>query len=115
MSSGVDVLFNNIAKLPAALRKRAQNVSEAAARQCEALAKINAPVDLGALRAEIHVERVGADAYDVVSSMDYSLPQELGTWKMTAHPYMTPAAEAVRPRFLSDMRSIAEEVAAGGS
>ena len=36
--------------------------------------------------------------------VDYGIYQEFGTTKMAAHPFMTPAAEAVRQPFLDGLK-----------
>lgn len=97
---------------------------EKAAYDIEAHAKAMAPVDTGFLRAAIQAEssqgkavgnrlqRAGASTdfinfavggagglrWEVTSYASYSAYLEFGTRKMAAQPYMTPAAELVRPQ-----------------
>ncbi len=61
----------------------------------EALAKTLAPVDTGALKNSIHTLRVGKRLWRVEDGVEYGIYQELGTYKMAAHPFMSPAAERV--------------------
>lgn len=78
----------------AALR---QAVAESAETLASA-AQERAPVDTGTLRASIHVEKVEASGLSVAAEVstggeanEYALYQEVGTSKMAAQPYMTPA------------------------
>lgn len=68
------------------------------------LARANAPVDTGNLRAGIHgstdvshIRVVG----EVVSSAEYSVYVENGTSRMAPQPFMRPAQEAVTPGWLA--------------
>lgn len=72
---------------------------EKAAFDIEAHAKALAPVDTGFLRAAIAAEPTGNPLrWRVWSFASYSVYQEYGTRSMAAQPYMTPAAELVRPQ-----------------
>jgi HK97 gp10 family phage protein len=63
--------------------------------QVEGLAKTLAPVDTSALRNSIHFEKISEGLYWVEDGVEYGIYQELGTYKMRAHPFMIPAAEHV--------------------
>jgi len=56
-------------------------------------AKQKAPVDTGNLRGLIAKERPSPAEVDVVSPAEYSIYQEMGTYKMAAHPFMRPALD----------------------
>ena len=56
-------------------------------------AKQKAPYDTGNLRGLIAKERPSPAEVDVVSPAEYSIYQEMGTYKMAAHPYMRPALD----------------------
>ncbi len=99
----------------------------------EAHAKQNAPVRTGFLRAAIQAEPfeaagigselqasgasneqitastsgISSHHWVVVSWAEYSAYQELGTYKMSAQPYMIPAAESVGPTANQAFRQIA--------
>lgn len=78
--------------LSAAIRKAAFDV--------EGRAKVNAPVDTGALRNSIQAKaEAGALEAEVVTGIEYAIHQEFGTGRMAAQPFMIPAADAVRPDF----------------
>lgn len=72
----------------------------------EAAAKSNAPVDTGALQNSITGEMTGALSGQVRATAEYAAYVELGTRKMSPQPYMTPAAESVRPAFEAAMGQI---------
>lgn len=61
-------------------------------------AQEGAPVDTGALRESLRMESEGHDAAPTVvaigSDLDYSVYQEMGTYKMKAQPYLRPAIAA---------------------
>lgn len=81
---------------------------EKAALDIEAHAKANAPVDTGFLRSAIKAEPTGNPLRWLITSYAfYSVFQEYGTSRMAAQPYMTPAAELVRPQL---QRAIAMSV-----
>lgn len=91
----------------------------------EALAKVKAPVDTGALMNSIYTRTKDADPLPSVGKITVPLPpprpgevnvgpsvhygiwQELGTGRMAAQPYLLPAVEEVAnglQRFYGDMR-----------
>lgn len=87
---------------PAAIVARGVEVLEAAMRQsAETLAssaQSKAPVRTGTLRASIHVDGVQTEGNGVTATVktggeasEYAVFQELGTSKMAAQPFMTPA------------------------
>lgn len=62
-------------------------------------AQSRVPVDTGALRDSIHVDKVGDGSYAVIagsSKVFYGHLVEHGTVKTPAHPFLIPAAEAER-------------------
>ena len=74
--------------------------------QVEGEAKDKAPVDLGALKGSIKVEKKGKNKYWVQDGMDYGIYQELGFhhWKsgqFIQNAFMVPAVEKVR-KYLAD-------------
>lgn len=89
---------------------RTEDNNRAIAFRVEAGAKNKAPVDTGALKSSIYTrcggqssgqpgdtplpEPKGHDAH-VGPSMNYALPVELGTRRMSARPYLIPALREV--------------------
>ena len=64
----------------------------------EGYAKSFAPYDTGALYDSLHQEYPGGNVLcRVAPKVDYAIYQELGTYKMAAHPFLTPAIESMTP------------------
>jgi hypothetical protein len=53
-------------------------------------------IDTGALRASMRVERRGRLHYELMDGVTYGVLLELGTSRMAARPFMTPAIETWR-------------------
>jgi len=72
---------------------------EAIARQVEALAKSTIVakdiIDTGALLGSIAVTKQGTNSRWVHDGVEYGVYHELGTHRIGARPFMTPAVEAV--------------------
>lgn len=65
----------------------------AIAHQVEGYAKDNAPVDTGALKNSLNTSKEGEAKYYVQDGVEYGLFVELGTYKMSAQPFLIPAME----------------------
>ena len=102
---------NRIPGMAEKLQQQARQLVSEAAFACEALAKSLAPVDTGLLRNSIQAEPETPDSWVVAPHTDYAVNVELGTSRQAAQPYLTPAAEHVRPQFLGQMQLLADEVA----
>lgn len=76
------------AKIEAALEKGLEECGI----QAESYAKALAPVDTGRLRNSISHAVDGDTAY-IGTNVEYASYQELGTSKMSAHPFLKPAAQ----------------------
>jgi HK97 gp10 family phage protein len=102
MASGVRVQLDTrpLQALRAELRPRAEAIVQATARQIEAMAKVQAPVDTGALRSSILARQVAAFHWEVIVGVEYGGFVEFGTSRMAARPYLTPAVNAVRQAFI---------------
>lgn len=99
---------------PAAISAQAQVRAAAAVTKAlhdiEGQAKQLVRVDTGNLKNSISTERDGELAGTVgPRDVDYAMPQEYGTYKMSAKPYMRPSAEIVGPQFLAAMEQIVDE------
>jgi len=99
-------LRNNLGVISEAVRARASEAVRKAALDIEAHAKVNAPVDTGALRNSITTEEVDDLNQIVGTNVEYSIYQEFGTVKMPAHPFLIPAAETVKPEFEKALREL---------
>jgi hypothetical protein len=60
-----------------------------------------APVDTGALMNSLQTENPGRNSWNVHDGVEYGIFQELGTYKMAAHPFMIPSAWAAGNRLNS--------------
>ena len=105
LHGGVRTIFNRIpemmVRLPVESAVRVNQTADAVASG----ARASAPVDTGALRSSISVSGTGTTA-QVTTGVDYAIFQEYGTHKMPAHPFMTPAAEAQRGRWLAAFQNL---------
>lgn len=90
---------SRIPMVRARVRSAVAGAVEKAMLDVEAAAKTSAPVDTGALRNSIQGERTGEFSGIVAPNVDYAIYVELGTRHMSAQPFLTPAADEVRPAF----------------
>lgn len=102
----VTIRFNHFAKIAAQLPDEADAIVQEHALRVEAGAKIDVPVDTGTLKNSIQTEPERKASWVVYTNQDYAIFQEYGTVKMGARPYMTPAAERVRPLFVRAMQQL---------
>ena len=97
--SGIKLDTRELDRLTREMQPRAQRIIKATAFAVEGKAKQLAPVDTGALRNSLQSEPDGPYTWTVHDGVEYGVYQELGTYKMRAHPFMTPAVEWARPQF----------------
>lgn len=91
-------------KLPGLAARAKAGVGAAVAKavaDVEAQAKVRAPVDTGALRNSIQGSMTGDTEGQVATGVNYAGYVEYGTRHAAAQPYLTPAAEAVKPSFIA--------------
>lgn len=85
--------------------QRAQQLIDKSAFDIERGAKERAPVLTGFLKNSIAVET--GKLKDIVRvGAEYGIYQELGTRKMRAHPFLVPALEQVKPKFLAAWKQL---------
>ncbi len=91
-----------------AIRKAVRDTTEAAAE----IARTLAPVDTGALKDSITTFYQG-NQFSSVGTIDVGVPygiyQELGTRNMAAHPFLTPAIDAVSQQFQETIKQYVEQ------
>ncbi|MGH2519755.1 MAG: hypothetical protein ACRDF8_08130 [Chloroflexota bacterium] len=133
----IDLVFNHLPALAAELHHQVGQVVRKTAFDIQRDAMGLAAVDTGAMKNAVYVETSGDSSYGeaasaaegmnpegtvlsevqsppddltaiVAEAMSYGAYQEMGTVRMAAHPYMTPAAEANRQPFLSAMSRLLE-------
>lgn len=95
-------------KLRAELRPRARVLVHDTAFRIERDAKMLAPVDTGFLRTSIGAQMTGELSAVVSVGAEYGLYQELGTSKMPAQPFLTPAVEQNRADFEQGCKELAD-------
>lgn len=93
-------------KISALARARASAIVRATALGIEGDAKTRVRVDTGELRDSIHTETDGDLRAAVGTNVAHGPPNEYGTARMAAQPFLTPAAEAARPGFAAAMTRI---------
>lgn len=91
---GTAQLRSALRQLGGSERREAQRDGlEAGARIVEAWAKIEAPVDTGALMGSIAVDAVTELEAVIAPHVDYAEDQEFGTMYQEGHAYMRPALD----------------------
>ena len=114
----------DVAKLRELLKTTPGKVDKAVqetANAVEAVAKVNVPRDpkrppldpsrpvTGFLRNSITSAKVEDGHWRVEVGAEYGLYQELGTSRMPARPYLTPAAEGQQGPFVARLKKALEE------
>lgn len=111
MSVTISVTFDRFPEIAATMPERTSQVVRKAAFDIEGQAKNRAPVDTGALKNSISTEFENGGMTGVIAPhMEYATFVEFGTKRMSAQPYMTPAAEAVAPAFIAAMKQMLQEI-----
>ena len=90
--AGFEIKVNNKDAVIQALKQAEASVLEQWGILAQGYATEYAPVDTGNLRSSIAYETDDSTMY-VGSNVEYAPYQELGTYKMEAHPFLTPAIE----------------------
>ena len=78
------------------------------------LAKQKAPVDTGTLRGSIGMDVLGPAHVQVGPGVHYAPFLEYGTSRMSARPFMGPAADAVTPGLTQALDQIGASLITGG-
>jgi len=107
MATKIVITHNRFPEIAAKMPEETSKVVRKAAFDIEGWAKAVVPVDTGALKNNIDT-KVATDGLsaEVKTNMKYCEYVEFGTYKMAAQPYMTPAAERVRPHFTAAMNQL---------
>ena len=107
MSYTVSISVNKevLEKMIAAFDSNLADIGQRVGDELEGNAKGFAPVDTGWLRSTIHQEYPGGDVLAQIAVLEadcnYAIYQELGTYKMAAQPFMTPAIEELARLYFS--------------
>lgn len=102
----IRIVYDHIPQVSQELAHEVERTVAAAAREVESAAKRRAPVDTGALRNSIQAWQDTPYRWHIAPHVEYALYVEYGTRRQRAKPYMTPAAEFVRPRFIAAMKKV---------
>lgn len=133
-NKGVEILvvYDRFPEIAVGLEKAISQVVRKAAFDIQAYAASIAPVDTGFLKSSIYVVTKAASTYGIgvanppqgafmmdevptpnsdqeaiiAVGANYGVYLEFGTVHMDAQPYMTPAAEAIRPSFEAALSQI---------
>lgn len=114
MGFRLEITFNRLPEMGPAVRKACSDVVRKAVFDVEADAKVRAPVDTGALKASIAGKMIAPLTGEIVCGVEYGIYQELGTHKMSAQPFLTPAVEAVKGPFIQAIAATATRTLKGG-
>lgn len=98
-TSGIDALI-------AATPGRVTDLLDRAGFAVEGRAKALAPIKTGYLANSIQAETAGFFTRHVNVGADYGIYQEFGTYKMAAHPFLSPAVEWARPTIESEWKEL---------
>jgi HK97 gp10 family phage protein len=86
---------------------KASEIVRTTAFEVEQKAKMLAPVDTGALKNSLKAEEhTGPLSWWVHDGMNYGIFNEIGTSRMAAHPFMVPAVEGVRQKWIERWREL---------
>lgn len=99
---------SDFGKIADGMERKAEAAVDETMDRIEADWKSRVRVDTGEYRDSIHGEKDSPLSGAVVSDVEHAIYNELGTYKMSAQPGATPAAEAARQPFLDAMRKIVE-------
>jgi HK97 gp10 family phage protein len=103
--------FNHFGLIMAEYERQAALIVNKTAHDILAVSQPRVPVDTGALKNSGQVQDGSNDLEKIVAyTMEYAPFVEDGTVYMAAQPYLTPAAEEVRPAFTKAMKSIEPKV-----
>lgn len=101
MTLRIRVTKNDFARISRELRPRLRDAINETALDVETLAKQRAPVKTGNLRRSLHTAPAAEELRATVgTNVEYARFVEYGTSRMGPRPYLTPALESNRPRFV---------------
>lgn len=90
---GMDKFVRQVRRKPAQMQRAVDKELNRSALRVERKAKIYAPWDTGWLANNIYSTQEMFLTYKVISPVEYSIYQELGTRFMSAQPFLYPALE----------------------
>ena len=115
MAFRMEVKFNRLPQMGPAVRKACSDVVRKAATDVLADALTRVPVDTGNLKGSGGpVNMIGPLTAEIVFSAEYAAYVELGTHKMAAQPYLTPAMDQIREPFFQAIGAAVRKELEGG-
>jgi HK97 gp10 family phage protein len=109
MSVKLNIVKNDLPKIPQHLRQAVADALTKAAHVHESLAKQLAPVDTGNLRNSIQVETEANESAlksEVQVNAEYGIYVELGTVHQSSQPFFSPAFEAAAADLKNDLMNV---------
>jgi HK97 gp10 family phage protein len=107
----ITIKFDRFPEIAAAMPERASQVVRKASFDIEGQAKNRCPIETGALHDSILTKFENNGLTGIIAPhMDYATFVEFGTKRMSAKPYMLPAAEAVAPAYIAAMKQMLQEI-----
>lgn len=103
---GTDEVIRNLDNFNNHIEKEVEKEIINTATKVQAGAKQRCPVDTGSLRNSISIKKLDDMEVEVGAYMPYAAYVEFGTYKMKAQPYLFPAFEEERPKFLRRLEKI---------
>lgn len=103
---GLERAIKDIGKFHLEVGIAVQNELDRAALMVESAAKRNTPVDTGRLRSSIVRQDFGPFRRSVGTNVEYAIHVEFGTRYQRAQPFLYPALEGERQRFINNLRKI---------
>ncbi|QNE38990.1 HK97 gp10 family phage protein [Hymenobacter sp. NBH84] len=100
---GLDILLKQINKIAADVEAKIDKVNRETAEAIATDAKSFAPVKSGRLKNSIHVVKDAA-GYEVVADAPYAAKVELGVRGSVAKPFLFPAYQLHKNKFLTNIR-----------
>lgn len=101
--NGVQLDTTVLDKITAEIKPKASKIIETYGQAMTGQAAKNAPVDTGALKNSItaNSKMIETLTFRIQDGVEYGVYQEFGTSKMAAHPWLIPAVESFRKKFLA--------------
>ncbi len=96
---------SHIPRLTAVALAKAEAATAKAAQDMVAIAQSRARIDTGYMKGAINAQGSSLE-WNVHSPAEYSVYNEYGTSRMGAQPFMSPAAEQVRPAYLAALKQL---------
>lgn len=101
----IDIDKSALEKMIAGFEGNLAEIGVRVGNELEGYAKAFSPIRTGLLRNSIHQEGAGGDILAQIAILgadcNYAIYQEFGTYKMAAHPFMTPAIEQLAHLYFS--------------